>query len=274
MKNLIQLLKETQNSLIKKYEITAGAVLIKGSKEGLKPLLTAHLDTINTHRYKSALNSTDLDIIGNTITLNKKSKASCLGGDDRCGVWIVESLLKNSINDYDILLTTDEEIGGIGVGTWCNTLYKDENWSCIISLDRRSPNGVNEFATYGFDAQDLNNIFLDLGFQEGMGSYTDGVTVAEHTKVAMINLSVGYDNEHTKNEIIYYDKMVETLKLLQNQEFIRQVSKKQFEVEELPYYDDFFIENTPIVCEVCGEHTKLYDANGYFVCADCLNFIQ
>jgi len=73
-----------QKDVMSQYQITKEyrATLIKSSKKGLRPLLTCHIDTINTHYYKKNLQDLDIVVENNIIKLSENSKANCLGGDD------------------------------------------------------------------------------------------------------------------------------------------------------------------------------------------------
>ena len=279
---LVNLLVVSQYELIEKYEIKRmeGAVLIRANKKGLRPLLTAHLDTINTlSGIDDLVTLNDFEIRKDLIKLKNKD-LSCLGGDDRCGIYIIDELLP--LDMYDILITTDEESGGIGVRKWLNYNNVEDymnEWSCIISLDRRATNGQLEFATYGFDNNKLFNFIGSKGYLWTYGSYTDGVDIARQTGLAMLNLSVGFENEHTPEEIIHLDVLANTLALLKDKEVYEFLCSQQFFAEgfEEETWDsiwedegDFLKNLEPVCCDFCGEHKEVYETlNGEFICKDC-----
>ena len=277
MEKLLNLLTKTQDELIKEYniDINEGAVLIRANKVGLRPLLTCHLDTINTHRSFFPLRKEYISVKNNIITLNNlgKEKVACLGGDDRCGLWLVENL--KDLNEYDILITTNEEIGGIGVNDWLSFNKEkvkeySKDWSCIISLDRRSPKGVNEIADYGYGNDELYGFVQNTyNFNIGIGSYTDGVDVARDTGLAMFNLSVGYDNEHSVYEVIYFKALQEILDILKSKEFIDKVSERQYFNDCEVIGDDFDSEFLSY-CDFCGDYSYVFDYNDSYICENCL----
>lgn len=186
------------------------------NKESIpKPMLCVHLDTINTHYVGETditPNDFELDEVSNVIGLSSLSQLSCLGGDDRAGVYIALKLLDYMIEyddwKYSIGFFKDEELGCIG-----SSYYKDDlDTTCYIGLDRRSFKGRYEVALYDYDNVALTTKFTELGYIECKGSITDSAELAG--SVACINLSVGYDKEHTKNEVLYLDCMEYTYNVL------------------------------------------------------------
>ena len=188
-------------------------IVLKSSND-IKPMLCIHLDTINDASDKTP-NHTDFvfNPKDNTIRLSRKSKLSCVGGDDRCGVFIVMYYFAKLINKYHIGFFCDEEIGGIGSEQASKLLNDDSSISCFIGLDRK---GVDEVATYGYDNEELTQAFVSLGYKEANGTFTDASNLASEGSLACVNISVGYDNEHTKNEVIYTDVLEATAKTLLN----------------------------------------------------------
>ena len=225
-----------------------------------RPLLTSHLDTIN-----DMYNETPTLIIeGNIISSGNQA---VLGGDDRAGVWIMLQLLDKGISDYDYLFCCDEEIGGIGSKEFAKD-YKDLPYSCILSLDRR---GDKEIASYGYDNEMLLKIFTDKGYTYAKGSFTDCVNISSVNKMSCYNLSVGYNYEHTSEEIQNIQTMYNVLALLRDKGIIDKLTMEVFE-QEKRVNDNYLLE--PLLCDCCGVHAPLYSVEsyeyGYMVCADCV----
>ena len=186
--------------------------IVLKSSDDIKPMLCVHLDTINDASDKHPKYS---DFVYNTkrktIELSRHSKLSCVGGDDRCGVYIIEKYFDELIKKYHIGFFCEEEIGGIGSGNASKLLNGDPSISCFIGLDRK---GADEVATYGYDNEDLIEAFTSLGYKESFGTFTDASNLASEGILACVNLSVGYKNEHTKAESIdvsVIDKIAKTL---------------------------------------------------------------
>ena len=257
--------------LVSKPKVVGDGFTIIGRGNKPKPMLCVHLDTINTHYSKKGLYEYDImyDTSKDMLKLTPDSKASCLGGDDRAGVWIALQMLADMLPEtewkYDIGFFTDEEIGCIG-STHYSTYLRDYapnniNTTCYIGLDRKAGNGLHEIATYGYDNESLISAFVSLGYTPEYGSVTDASNLAG--EVACINLSVGYDNEHTNVEVLYLSCMKYTLEALKRVE----LEDKYYEVEEDTYddgwpfkdYDDDDMIAMNYITELEEENSKLKD---------------
>lgn len=186
--------------------------IILKSDNTLKPMLCVHLDTINdasnkTPKYSDFVYDTKKDI----IKLSGQSRLSCVGGDDRCGVYLIDKYFDKLIKKYHIGFFCDEEVGGIGSANASKLLNGDGSISCFIGLDRK---GTNEVASYGYDNENLIGAFTALGYKESMGTFTDASNLAGDGILACVNLSVGYNNEHTKRETITVSVIDKTAKTL------------------------------------------------------------
>jgi di/tripeptidase len=215
-----EVLKFSQEELFELLKYKADIVcednyLIYSKSSSPKPMLCVHLDTINTHEKKKV--TVDLLNVDNRKIIVGHQSMACLGADDRAGVWIAMKVIDymESTGDYkyDIGFFCDEEIGGLGSANYDVSLC---NTTAYIGLDRRSPGGLQEVALYGNDNDDLNKVFTDLGYSIANGSFTDASNISTDCDIACVNLSVGYDNEHTRKEVLYLDCMYNTLNNILN----------------------------------------------------------
>lgn len=255
-----------------KYEVSKGNyIYIHDHAWNVKrPLLTSHLDTIND----SYNELPSICIKDNTISTKNKA---VLGGDDRAGVWIMLQLLDKGVMDYDYVFFCDEETGGKGSRIFVNTIGAKaiEEYSCYISLDRR---GKKEVASYGYDNAELVKVFTDVGYKSVRGTFTDCVNLSSATDVACINLSVGYNNEHTSDEVQDINVMYDVVARLSTMTIIDKLSNKEFKYEETYVRWDKYVDTfrEPMLCDCCGEHLPLYDidvsGNSYYLCEDCLKY--
>jgi len=266
-----------------------------------KPLLLCHLDTCNMDHnvmFKHEIVHTEIERV---IGISDNYPGRCLGGDDRCGVYLAKELYANREENktkFAYLFLFDEEIGLIGSREFGRSgLWK--NYGCFIGLDRKSGNGGDEVAAYGFDNDELFKIFEGHGFKKTEGTITDCSEVSEatltddDTAVACLNMSVGYDHEHTKNEIIHLDALkrsLETLKEIEiplksyECEYVEQAwwgnyrgfgNGRRYDVAygqstNLGYFDPF-----PVICDVCHEHEKLYETEfGTQLCDSCKTTLE
>ena len=210
--DLGKLLKDTLN-----LTITSDKYLIYSKTQVPKPMLCVHLDTINTCStlVDKTYSPKDFKVDNKGVIRVANKNLQCLGGDDRAGVWIALQMIKHMEKtgnyQYDVGFFYDEEIGCVGSRDYIGR-HPDIKTTAYIGLDRRSPQGTQEVALYGSDNETLTRIFTDLGYDIALGSVTDASTLAH--SVACVNLSVGYDNEHTRQEVLYLQCMIDTLEVL------------------------------------------------------------
>jgi len=234
------------------------------------PTFSSHLDIVGCK--PPTLN--ELEIKDAIISLKPNAKASVLGGDDRCGVYIMLELMKTHKNAI-FAFFYDEEIGCVGSRLHCNlSVFKNTN--AFIGLDRR---GINDCATYGTDSFALIDTAFALGYTEAWGSVTDVAVLAEHWQTPCINLSVGFNSEHTKQEWVDFSVTERTLEICKN----LAIEGQEFEVDLRPdsylgydyKYDDGLYDEwgdiplEPVFCEICGADCNLYKYDNGYICADC-----
>lgn len=158
------------------------------------PLLCAHMDTVQT-----ILDSTKLD----SINMNEgiiKGDGIIIGGDDKCGIYIILNLLQGY--NINFLFCVQEEIGSIG----SEAFMMQNDISHIpygLVLDRKGNSDIicveNNYGTKEFE-----NSLLELGEKfnykkaKGMGSDADYLS----RDISCANLSVGFYEAHTQNEYI------------------------------------------------------------------------
>ena len=261
MKKLVELLLLSQEELYARIddiyapmyekEVFEGSLIFKPKNVEMYPLICTHLDTINTHRdYKLTKDDIALYDTGE-IKLHPSSQAVCLGGDDRCGVFLALELMAKGV-PYAFGFFLDEEVGGIGSDNY-STIIDTTHITALVGLDRR---GYNDVALYGYDNQELTEIFTKQGYKEAMGTFTDASNLAGVCGLACINLSIGYYNEHTPNEQIHFSETENTLNMLHKPEVIEALASKQYLAETKQNTSNCYtiidIANFPII-EVDGE---------------------
>ena len=195
------------------------------------PLICSHLDTINDSK-KIKLQNSDIEIDGDIIKLSQSSLAKCLGGDDRCGVYTALQLIDLGF-PFGFAFFCDEEVGCIGSSMLAKNIDENESITAFIGLDRR---GLDNVTVYGYDNQDLINLFENEGYIEVDGSITDVAVLSEQSSrnLACVNLSVGYYNEHTKREFINIFAIQRAIKTLIKLCFV--LSKKAYTYNVSDYY--------------------------------------
>ena len=150
-------------------------------------LLVAHIDTVHDDIPSIICFSEDMRYV---------MSPQGIGGDDRCGVYIILQLIRDF--KCHVLFCEDEECGGRGANKFTESKIKpDVNY--IVEMDRR---GSNDAVFYKCDNPEFTEFVLGFGFSENHGTFTDISVIAPHLKTAAVNISAGYFNEHRQYEYI------------------------------------------------------------------------
>lgn len=175
----------------------SGYIFAKGN---IPVLLVAHMDTFGGQIPKTIIKEPTLDGI-RIIAEN-----SIVGGDDRCGVWMIMNIIKKV--KCHVLFLEDEEMGCVGANKFALTEHIDyvkDNISFMIELDRR---GKNDCVFYSNDNKEfVTYIEEKTGTKKAYGSMSDISKLMPKSCVAGVNLSCGYYKEHTKDEYVMVDEM-------------------------------------------------------------------
>lgn len=222
MDELIYLLKLSQEELkkvlyeyliIKKMNpiFEDGFVYAPGN---IPVLLVAHMDTVFKEQPKQ--------IIYNKFEDRIYNPNGGLGGDDRCGIYAILSLL-DKYRPY-VLFTEDEEIGCIGALKTVRTLQAP-NVKYTIEFDRR---GKNDCVFYSCGNKKFMHYIEQFGFKKDYGSCSDISILGRVWNIASVNLSCGYYNEHT---------VIEYVKFRQLQRTINRACMLLDDIQKVPYFD-------------------------------------
>jgi hypothetical protein len=188
------------------------------AKGDIPVLLVAHLDTVHAQK------------CGEIITHESKMYSpQGIGGDDRCGVYMIANIVRNF--KCSVLLCEDEEEGMIGADKFTNTEYVNElGVNYMIEFDRK---GSNDAVFYSCGNNEFIDFVLDnTGYKEEQGSFTDISMLMPASGICGVNLSCGYYKPHTTDEYVVYDEMMHTVsvatKLIQEEcaEPFKYVAKK------------------------------------------------
>lgn len=173
-------------------------------------LVTAHLDTV----HKDVVKDFYEEVLSNGT--HKISSPQGIGGDDRCGIYMILELCKKGYKPF-ILFCEDEEIGGIGSMKFCkSSLIEDlqNNINFIIELDRA---GSDDAVYYSCDNKDFEEFIKEtIGYKYAIGSFSDSENLMPVIGVAGVNLSCGYYNAHKLNEYVIVEEMNHTINAVEN----------------------------------------------------------
>lgn len=184
--------------------------------------LVAHLDTVHKELPHQMFYDREEEVIWSP---------QGLGADDRAGVYAIMELVKRGLRPH-ILFTWDEEIGGVGAATAAQLLQTCHNVDFCIELDRR---GKNDSVYYDCDNEDFENYINSFGFDTAIGSFSDISFICPEWGVAGVNLSIGYENEHTKSEMLNVDWMMDTIDKVEKICYNKEYDKDKFKFIEAQY---------------------------------------
>lgn len=164
--------------------------------------LVAHLDTVFEMPPK------DEELFYDS---EKKAYTSLngLGADDRAGVYAIYSILFDEYYPRVVIFTHDEEFGGSGSEAIINDIKKlPEDCKYLIQLDRK---GKDDCVFYNCGNKEFERYVTDYGWKTQRGSFSDISVLAPFWRIAAVNLSVGYRNEHTSGELLYMNELYHTI---------------------------------------------------------------
>lgn len=207
MKNFVDVCRMSQNEVkayMAVYLASRGYKVVSNDgylyAEGDVPvLLVAHMDTV--HRTTP---NTIKEVDG------KISSPQGIGGDDRCGIFIIMNIVKNL--HCSVLLCEDEEIGGVGARKFAKSPFiKELNVNYMIEFDRAN---ATDAVFYSCANEEFIDFVTDVtGYREAHGSFSDISIIAPSAKIAAVNLSCGYYKAHTTDEYVVYDEMMRTIEV-------------------------------------------------------------
>ncbi len=207
-----KLVKATQEELL--HEILISELASRGMdnyihtndylyvKGDIPVLLVAHLDTVHRETVK---------------TIVKKngtwSSPQGIGGDDRCGVYMILELLENLPKKPYVLFSTDEEIGCIGTGKFLKQHSTNKHGiKFMIEFDRK---GRDECIFYECNNKSFQEFIMEnTNYNFNTGSFTDICEIMEVWDIAGVNLSCGYYNAHTLSEYVVINEMMNTIRVV------------------------------------------------------------
>lgn len=192
-------LKATLTAFVKSknYNPVIGDGFLYG-KGTLPILLVAHMDTVHLSKPEHIYYDESQQIVWSP---------EGIGGDDRCGVYLIMRLLENGYRPH-VLFLEDEEKGCVGAEK-CVDIIKAPKVKFIIEIDRR---GKDDCVFYDCFNVDFMEYISNFEFKEAEGTFSDICVLSKAWDIASVNLSSGYYNEHTKYEYINLVDMINTYK--------------------------------------------------------------
>ena len=200
-----------------------------------------------------------------------------LGADDRAGIFAIIKILQEGLRP-SVILTTGEEEGGVGACALTVT-YPDcpiPGLKYMIQLDRR---GTNDCVFYDCYCPEFVDYVESFGFCERWGSFTDISFLMPEWDIVGVNLSVGYEDEHSLVEILNIGPLFDTIHKVK-----RMLTEKEipdFLYDEAVVTSSTWWKRTGVFGQHCSKCKKLHseyelfpvhglDGKVKFYCPDCI----
>lgn len=206
--------------------------------EGNIPImLVAHIDTVFDNKPKKIIYNSKLKLFYSN---------NGLGADDRAGVSAIINILESGYKPY-VLFCNYEEVGAYGAKTASENIKIDNKINIIIELDRQ---GKDDFVTYNCENTEMDKYIENFGFIKSYGSFSDISVLCKKWGIGGVNLSIGYYDQHTKNEYLKIEEYYNTIKRVKN--ILKNCPKQKFDyIERFTKYDKYW------------DYDYKYNDNGY-----------
>lgn len=165
--------------------------------------LVAHMDTVYPTPVKNLYYDQQKDVLWSP---------EGLGADDRAGIFAIMKILQKGLRP-SVIFTTNEELGGIGATILGNQECPIPNLKYLIELDRA---GKEDCVFYCCDNDNFVKYIEAFGFKKSIGSYSDIRFLMPAWDVCGVNLSIGYEDEHSVKERLYIEPLFQTIEKVIN----------------------------------------------------------
>ena len=225
--------------------------------------LVAHLDTV----YKVPVRDLYYDKEQGVIW-----SPEGLGADDRAGIFAIIKILQSGLRP-SIILTTDEEKGGLGAIALGKDPCPIKGLKYLIELDRQ---GENDCVFYNCYCPEFVNYVESFGFEKEQGSFSDISFLMPKWNVCGVNLSVGYIEEHSYSEHLFVECLLETIEKVQKMLMSKDIPSFYYDEikSALSKYDTIFGQHCDKCKKLFSEY-ELFPVKGVnskikFYCSDCM----
>lgn len=265
--------------------------------------LLAHMDTVfeDNSVHKTANGKTYIKPLRKVTLYYDQWQETLASGDgcgfdDRAGIYAIIRILQEGFRPT-VILTTDEEIGGIGAYQLVKVFDKPlTDLKYLIQLDRR---GENDCVFYDLDSKEFETYVESFGFKTAIGSFTDISTICPVWGIAGVNLSIGYNDEHSVRETLNIKAWLDTIEkvkyMLSEKDVPTFEYKARFPVYNGgmygPYsyggwydedWDDYYYTNESGKCDACGKSFNVFqllpevdvDGKTKHYCALCYEHLE
>ena len=160
--------------------------------------LVAHMDTVFKYPVDNMYYDTRKGVVWSP---------EGLGADDRAGIFAIIQIIQSGLRP-SIILTTDEESGAVGARALAAEPCPIPDLKYMIQLDRR---GSNDCVFYDCYNPEFITYVENFGFVERWGTFSDISVLMPAWKICGVNLSVGYQDEHSVSEVLFVNSLFSTI---------------------------------------------------------------
>lgn len=211
-----------------------------------------------------------------------------LGADDRAGIFAALKLVGAGLRP-SLIFTKGEEVGGIGATELAKLPCPIPNLKYMIELDRH---GTNDAVFYTTGTSEFIKYVEEFGFVERFGTFSDISILADAWQICAVNLSIGYEDEHSETETLHIAPLFDTIRKVKKMltvsqipDFVYKAAASNwggFYLPSMAFGDDNYIrcgkcnglfydyEVLPVKVQRpgrWGDHRELY-------CVDCLSEVE
>jgi len=179
-------------------------IYVTKGKSKAYPCIVAHTDTVHDiHKYYKVFEDDGCLFAFNAET----GKQVGVGGDDKVGIWIALEMLM-SFDKIKCAFFHSEEMGCIGSSQADMKWFKDVGY-CLQADRRGNTDFVNSISGKLYSKafkKAIKPILKEYGYKETSGAITDvGQLAANGIGVCTANMSCGYYEPHSDEEIVEFD---------------------------------------------------------------------
>lgn len=166
--------------------------------------IVAHVDTVfeGSKKYKEYIN----------LYYDQKRQVmfcpSSPGFDDTAGCYAIMELVKRGLRPTIILCEGEEKYCDGAIKLTKDILKCPIDLKYIIELDRQ---GFCDCVFYDCVNNEFEDYIESCGFKTDYGSFSDISIIGPIWGIACVNISIGYEEEHTYSEILHVNWMLATI---------------------------------------------------------------
>ena len=211
-------------------------IYVTKGKAEIYPCIVAHTDTVHDiHKYYKVF-----DDDGCLFAFNAETgKQVGVGGDDKVGIWIALEMLLSQ-DSIKCAFFHSEEMGCIGSRAADMEWFKDVGY-CLQADRRGDTDFVNSISGKLYSKafkKAVAPVLKEYGYKETSGAITDVGQLAENgIGVCVANMSCGYYEPHSDEEIVEFDAANKCLNMVEK--LVAELGENKYEFKFETRYSNY-----------------------------------